>query len=73
MKKTVACTLFLLLLTPVVAGAQSGTVDLADDPRVATVLELIDLWMEAQVDYEDIPGVSMGIVYDQDLDGWVLK
>ncbi len=67
MKKPVACTLFLLLLTPVVAGAQSGAVDLADDPRVATVLELIELWMEAQVDYEDIPGVSMGIVYDQDL------
>ena len=67
MNKTLACTLSLLFLTPVLLGAQSGADTLASDPRVATVLELIELWMDAQVDYEDIPGVTMGIVHDQDL------
>ena len=67
MKKSVACSLTLLMLFPVLAGAQSDSAALAEDPRVATVLELIELWVEAQVDYEDIPGMSMGVVYDQDL------
>ena len=67
MKKTLAYTLSLLFLAPVLLGAQSGAGTLASDPRVATILEVIELWMDAQVDYDDIPGVSMGIVYDQDL------
>ena len=67
MKKTFACSLALLLVAPLLARAQSGSTEIADDPRVATVLELIELWVDAQVDYEDIPGVSMGVVYDQDL------
>ena len=67
MGKTLACTLSLLFLAPMLLGAQSGAGTLASDPRVATALELIELWMDAQVDYDDIPGVSMGIVYDQDL------
>jgi CubicO group peptidase (beta-lactamase class C family) len=34
---------------------------------VAAALQLIDIWMEAEVDYEDLPGVSMGVVSGQDL------
>jgi CubicO group peptidase (beta-lactamase class C family) len=34
---------------------------------VASALELVEIWMEAQVDYEDLPGVSMGVVSGQDL------
>lgn len=67
MQKAFACTLTLLLVAPLMARAQSGPGALTDDPRVATVFELIELWVDAQVDYEDIPGVSMGVVYDQDL------
>jgi len=67
MKKTLVCTLSLLLLAPLLAGAQSSAGALVDDPRVATALEVIELWVEAQVDYDDIPGVSMGIVHDQEL------
>jgi CubicO group peptidase (beta-lactamase class C family) len=51
-----------LLLTPL-AGADT----LADDPRVASALRLIEVWVETQLAYEAIPGISMGVVHDQDL------
>ena len=37
------------------------------DPRVASAFELLDLWLDAQYDYEQIPGISAGVVYDQEL------
>jgi CubicO group peptidase (beta-lactamase class C family) len=45
------------------ANAQSIT----DDSRVATALNMIEVWVDAQLAYEDIPGISMGVVYDQDM------
>jgi len=39
----------------------------AADPRITSALELIEIWLQAQLDYEDIPGMSVGIVHDQDL------
>ena len=45
------------------ANAQSIT----DDPRVATALKIIEVWVDAQLAYEDIPGMSIGVVYDQEL------
>jgi len=45
------------------ARAQS----LADDPRVASALKLIEVWVDAQIAYEGIPGMSLGIIYDQDM------
>ena len=63
MKRQIACLIVVLLLVPLGVRAQS----LAEDPRVESVLDLLEIWMEAQVAYEDLPGVSMGIVVDQDL------
>lgn len=40
---------------------------LANDPRVASALRLLEVWLETQLAYEAIPGISMGIVHDQDL------
>ncbi len=76
-------SLLLLALPPAgaqsAAGAQSvadarpgsaagpAAATLADDPRVATVLDILEKWIDTQIDYEDIPGVSAGIVHDQDL------
>jgi CubicO group peptidase (beta-lactamase class C family) len=40
---------------------------LAQDPRVASALELARAWLEAQRAYERIPGISVAIVHDQDL------
>ncbi len=67
MRTTTYCALVALLVTPLVVCAQSGSADLVDDPRVAAALELLEIWIDAQVDYQDIPGASAGIVYDQDL------
>lgn len=36
-------------------------------PEVADALELLDLWIEEQMAYEQIPGLAIGIVYDQEL------
>jgi CubicO group peptidase (beta-lactamase class C family) len=44
-------------------GAQS----LADDSRVREALHLLDLWIDAQVAYGQIPGASAAVVHDQEL------
>ena len=46
----------------------AGTIDdrrIADHPRVAQALELVRVWLDAQRAYEQIPGVSAGVVHDQ--------
>lgn len=57
-------TLALLLLG--LPGA-NGDSRLAEDPRVKDALQLLDIWVDAQIAYERIPGGSMAIVHDQDL------
>jgi CubicO group peptidase (beta-lactamase class C family) len=37
------------------------------DPGVKAALTLLDLWIDAQVAYEQIPGASIAVVHDQDL------
>ncbi len=37
------------------------------DAQVRAALNLLDIWVQAQLDYERIPGISIGVVYDQDL------
>ena len=63
MRKRILCFLAVFLFVVGLARAQS----LKDDPRVASALKLIEVWVEAQLAYEDIPGMSIGIVHDQDL------
>ena len=65
MKNSSSYAWALTLLAPALSPAQSEA--LLDDPRVASAVELIDVWMDAQVAYDSIPGVSLGIVHDQDL------
>ncbi len=52
----------MALVLPVVQAES-----LTDDPRVTSALRLLEVWVETQLAYEAIPGISMGIVYDQDL------
>jgi CubicO group peptidase (beta-lactamase class C family) len=40
---------------------------LADDPRVASALELSRAWLDAQRAYEQVPGLSAAIVHDQEV------
>jgi CubicO group peptidase (beta-lactamase class C family) len=55
------------LLLAAIAPAQAELRPLTDNAGVGTALEIIDVWMDAQVAYDGIPGVSIGIVHDQDL------
>lgn len=61
--------LILLIVLPLVlarsVGAQDGS--LAGHPEVASGIRLLEAWIETQMAYSDLPGLSMGIVYDQDL------
>jgi CubicO group peptidase (beta-lactamase class C family) len=45
----------------------AGGAALATHPRVAAALDTAATWLEAQRAYEEIPGVSAAIVYDQDV------
>jgi CubicO group peptidase (beta-lactamase class C family) len=55
-----------LLLVIAVALPARGQV-LMEDPRVAGALNLLDIWLEAQRAYEDVPGLSLAVVHDQDI------
>ena len=51
------------------AGAQTGN-DTGPDPshpEIQGALSVIDAWLDAQRDYQQIPGMSAGIVLDQEL------
>ncbi|MCU0257186.1 MAG: beta-lactamase family protein, partial [Vicinamibacterales bacterium] len=47
------------------AWAQAPRV--ADHPKVAAALEVVRVWLDAQRDFEQIPGLSAAIVHDQDV------
>ena len=63
MRPVAVVSVLLCCTTPWPARAQT----VRDDPRVQQALNLLDLWLDAQRDYEHIPGVSAGVVYDQEL------
>ncbi len=53
----------LLLASPL----QAGDGELAKHPRVADAVTLLDLWIEEQRSYNELPGLSIGVVHDQEL------
>ncbi len=60
--------LAVILVGFILAGpALAQTSALARDPRVASALEYLGVWLEAQRAYGQIPGVSASIVHDQEL------
>ncbi len=60
-------SLFLALILTALSASLAAAQSLTDDPRVASALKLIEVWVEGQSDFQNIPGVSAGIVYDQKL------
>ena len=58
-------SLFVLFLAPAAGCAQSG--DPTRDPRFQQAVDLFEAWLDAKMDYEKIPGISVGLVHDQDL------
>jgi D-alanyl-D-alanine carboxypeptidase len=47
------------------AGVRSS--ELARRPEVASALRMLEAWIEHEMEFRAIPGVSIGIVYDQEL------
>ncbi len=67
-----SCSIALVALSsvfaPAAAVAAAGQqTDIRTDPRVISAIELLEVWIDAQVAYEQLPGVSAAIVHDQDL------
>ncbi len=57
----------IAVLLATVAGWPVAGQPPAEHPRVAQALELARIWLEAQRAYDQIPGVSAAIVYDQQI------
>ena len=57
-------TLVALLL---LANPIHATGELAEQSPVADAIALLDLWIEEQRTYRDLPGLSIGVVHDQEL------
>jgi len=47
--------------------AEEQQKDIRNDPRVISALEMLEVWIDAQLEYEQIPGIAVAIVHDQDL------
>src|SRR5947209_5619785 len=64
--KTVIPILVSLALLSGTSEAQTAT-PLAQKPEVAGALQVLDKWIQATLTSREDPGLSIGIVYDQDL------
>lgn len=67
MRKLVLCSLFPACGALFWAPGPAHTQSLSQDPGVVEALHLLEIWVDVQRAYEDIPGISMAIVHDQEL------
>jgi CubicO group peptidase (beta-lactamase class C family) len=58
--------LFLMLIFPAHFGFTQQP-SLASNPEVLSKIQLLDQWIQAQLEYRGLPGLSVGIVYDQNM------
>jgi CubicO group peptidase (beta-lactamase class C family) len=56
-----------VIITLLLASSPATAQTLADHPRVKQALNLLQVWLEAQRAYQQIPGVSAAVVHDQQL------
>ena len=54
---------FIFLLTINLAESKKTV----DHPRVSEAVQLLEIWLDAQRDYEGLPGLSAAVVHDQEL------
>jgi len=57
----------ILLIFALLAFGDSRASELAEDSRVSDAIYLLDRWIDAQRDYQQIPGISFAIVHDQEV------
>lgn len=62
--RTLIALLFLLALSDAAPAQQPSA--FAEHPRVRQAAELIDVWAEAELAYDEVPGASLAVVHDQE-------
>jgi CubicO group peptidase (beta-lactamase class C family) len=62
--RLLALLICFVLLSPVLAQAADF---LEQHPQVRDAITLLDLWIQEQMAYQQIPGLALGIVYDQEV------
>lgn len=63
-KRWIALVVMFWLVVPVAADTNEF---LARHPKVGEVITLLNLWIEEQLAYQQLPGLAIGVVYDQEL------
>jgi D-alanyl-D-alanine carboxypeptidase len=64
MRRFLVPFLVLILLAHLGFAQESS---LASNPELLSKIQLLDTWIQAQMEYRDLPGLSIGIVHDQEL------
>ena len=60
--------MFLLLFSFTFFSFSFGqNLSVDDHPDIVADLQIIETWVESQIEYNNLPGLSVGIVYDQEL------
>jgi CubicO group peptidase (beta-lactamase class C family) len=65
-RRFATATCSAVILSAVALGGQTTAPRVSADPRVETALELVRVWLEGQRAYDQIPGISAAVIYDQD-------
>lgn len=63
MRHSMAALLALFLATPVLGQGP----DIRENPQVREAIHLLEVWADAERAYEEIPGLSMAVIHDQDM------
>ena len=58
-------SLLLTLMCPAVAGDERKSI--VDHPEVRGAVAIVDAWIDGVRDYQEVPGISVGFVVDQQL------
>ncbi|TET67192.1 MAG: hypothetical protein E3J56_13330, partial [Candidatus Aminicenantes bacterium] len=66
MKKTFITALIFFLLLILMSTSPTFS-DEQTKPDFSEAIRLIDTWLEAQRDYDHLPGISVAIVTDQEI------
>src|SRR5207302_8393799 len=67
MRRRIPLAISLALVTAAVPLlGQTSAAPVSVDPRVGVALEVVRVWLEGQRAYDQIPGISAAVVYDQD-------
>jgi len=62
MKKAIA--FFTIFMLPIIGFTQSASI--TEHPEVSSALKVLDLWLDAQIAHLSLPGITAGIVLDQE-------